>query len=513
MQFFLQLNSPLGPGFGPSLTLSTIPAGVVTPSVITLQQALNGIPITVPNNTTVVVITSTGDTSCIINFAVPTTTQDPCLNSGGTAVTLPTTCGIGVLNCTVLPPGFTTTTTTTSTPTTTTSSTTTSTSTSTTSTTTINPCATAICGVTYEGYGYLYNWYAIYGNGTLPIPSVVNGRNVGGIVNTNQPSPLPNTWVVPSDDDWTTLITYLGGQSIAGGKLKTTCSTPFGTNNGLWISPNAAATNEVNFAAVPGGYRLSNTGIFNLIGQNGIYWSSTEATANNAFYRDLYFSNGSVFRTNYGKAGGLSVRLVRPATVAEQALPDGATSISHPSILKPYIGNEIATLPGPTIKRNFYITVKINNQIWTAQNLIEETYNNGSLISEETNNSTWSTITTGRRCSYNNGSITANQGQIQLCGKADASICISSAGYSAANGTYTYVGQFNSRSQYTYNNGTDIFEITWYNSPTPQWTIFSNTAGMLYTSSQNVSNPYLVTNWVATNASYLPLPVINLGTC
>ena len=58
MQFFLQLNGPLGPGFGPILNLSTVPAGTVVPSTISTQDALNGIVITVPNNTTNVIITS-----------------------------------------------------------------------------------------------------------------------------------------------------------------------------------------------------------------------------------------------------------------------------------------------------------------------------------------------------------------------------------------------------------------------------------------------------------------------
>jgi hypothetical protein len=90
---------------------------------------------------------------------------------------------------------------------------------------------------------------------------------------------------------------------------------------------------------------------------------------------------------------------------------------------------------------------------------------------------------------------------------------VSSAGYSSANGTYTYTGQFNSRNQYIYNDGIDIYEITWYNLPTPQWTIFSNTVGMLYTSSDNVLTPNLVTTWVEEDLSYLPLPTVSSGSC
>lgn len=155
MQFFLQLNGPLGPGFGPILNLSTIPAGTVVPSTISTQDALNGIVITVPNNTTNVIITSALNPTCVINFAAPTTTQNPCLNTGGTATILPLNCSTGTLICTIVPPTTTTTSSTTTTttvapvpviPTTTsttsTSSTTSTTSTSTTTTTTApsGPC-------------------------------------------------------------------------------------------------------------------------------------------------------------------------------------------------------------------------------------------------------------------------------------------------------------------------------------------------------------------------------------
>jgi uncharacterized protein (TIGR02145 family) len=265
----------------------------------------------------------------------------------------------------------------------------------TTSTTTAAPCSQAICGLTYEGYGYLYNWF-ITQSSTLP----------GGLVNIYQPyTDERNQWTVPTDDDWTTLTTYLGGESVAGGKLKTTCTYPFDTNNGLWESPNTSATNEVNWAGVPGGNRYYN-GSFYAIGSNGLWWSSTEFNATSAWMRFLLYNLGVVYRLHYDKTYGFSVRLVRPATVAEQALPDGTTSNDNP-LLPHYIGNTRG-----------YITVKIGNQVWTAQNLVEEKYNDGSLIPEVTDNTAWASLTTGARCSYNNGAPLDN-GTVELCGTTD----------------------------------------------------------------------------------------------
>jgi uncharacterized protein (TIGR02145 family) len=110
---------------------------------------------------------------------------------------------------------------------------------------------------------------------------------------------------VPTDVEFTTLTTYLGGESVAGGKLKET-----GTAH--WHSPNTGATNESGFTALPGGIRY-NTGTFNLIGDWGGWWSSTEYDAYNAWDRSLYLSYGNVLRYSSGhnKNIGVSVRCLR----------------------------------------------------------------------------------------------------------------------------------------------------------------------------------------------------------
>lgn len=269
----------------------------------------------------------------------------------------------------------------------------------------LNPCAEAICGQTYEGYGYLYNWYAIFGANV----QTNGGRNYGGIVNTLQPySDERNQWRVPSDQDWTDLTTYLSGESVAGGKLKTICTSPFMINNGLWGSSNVGATNQVNWAGVPGGSRrLLDGSTFTAINSIGSYWSSNEQDINTARYNNLVGALASVFRDFSGgyKQDGKSLRLVRPATLLEQGLADGTTSNQNPS-LPHYIGNS-----------RTYITVKIGNQVWTAQNLIDDQYNNAVSIPEITDDAAWGSSTTGARCSYNNGTITPDQGQIELCGE------------------------------------------------------------------------------------------------
>lgn len=134
---------------------------------------------------------------------------------------------------------------------------------------------------TYKNtYGALYNWYAV---------------NTGNL--------CPTGWHVPSDAEWTILTNYLGGESIAGGKLK---------EAGLahWASPNTAATNETGFTALPGGYRGYN-GAFSTIGNYGLWWSSTEYTTSIAWGREMGYTNGNVTRFDYYKYYGFSIRCLK----------------------------------------------------------------------------------------------------------------------------------------------------------------------------------------------------------
>src|SRR5574344_137160 len=118
----------------------------------------------------------------------------------------------------------------------------------------------------YATYGVLYNWTAAM-NGEAS--STTNPSGIQGV--------CPAGWHLPSDAEWTELTDYLGGASVAGGKLKETGTTH-------WDSPNTGATNETGFTALPGGYR-TNLGFFNNIGYHGNWWSATESGATNAWTR------------------------------------------------------------------------------------------------------------------------------------------------------------------------------------------------------------------------------------
>ena len=113
----------------------------------------------------------------------------------------------------------------------------------------------------------------------------------------------PTGWHLPSDAEWTTLTTFLGGESVAGGKMKEAGYVH-------WASPNTGATNSSGFTALPGASR-SNTGNFASLTAFAYIWSSSQNDATNAWYRSLGYNHGGVNRYSYYKTYGFSARCIQ----------------------------------------------------------------------------------------------------------------------------------------------------------------------------------------------------------
>jgi uncharacterized protein (TIGR02145 family) len=130
-------------------------------------------------------------------------------------------------------------------------------------------------------YGLLYTWYAATDN-----------RKV-----------CPAGWHVPTDAEWTSLTEFLGGDSIAGGKLKESGTTHY-------LDPNIGATNESGFTAIPSGHRYV-WGAFESLGDGPVWWSATEYNFDNAWFRSLGHSNKGVRRDYYQKKDGMAIRCIK----------------------------------------------------------------------------------------------------------------------------------------------------------------------------------------------------------
>jgi len=147
----------------------------------------------------------------------------------------------------------------------------------------------------FRKYGLLYNWYAV---------------NTGKV--------CPAGWKVPSHEEWLKLEEFLGGEKIAGGKMKAVTGWKRGHVSG----------DDIGFKALPGGYRLNDDF---LEGFEGIWWTRTEADASyfqkvemNDAYKDLlsgniiyiwgrkiYYNSSELVTTLNQRENGFSVRCVR----------------------------------------------------------------------------------------------------------------------------------------------------------------------------------------------------------
>jgi uncharacterized protein (TIGR02145 family) len=207
-------------------------------------------------------------------------------------------------------------------------------------------------------YGYLYNWYA-----------ATDARNIA-----------PAGFHVPTDDEIKTMELYIGISALVindwnlrgtveGGKLKETGFTH-------WYSPNLGSTNEIGFNWKGSGFRNID-GRFMNIKNIGYLVSSDKYT------REIIYNRSDINRSHYFSAStyGYPLRFI-----ADSGTPTTVT------------GND----------GKIYSCVTIGTQTWTAENSNETKYRDGSLIPEVTDNTAWSALTTGGRCSYNN--VEANAG-------------------------------------------------------------------------------------------------------
>lgn len=132
----------------------------------------------------------------------------------------------------------------------------------------------------WDVFGALYNWYAV---------------NTGRLA--------PTGWHVPTAEEWITLINYLGGEEVAGGKLKET-----GTEH--WLSPNSAATNETTFTALGAGVRDN---VFMLMLEDNYIWTASRESDGYGLPLQVHlkFNHGAARLYSMQPYSGFVVRCVK----------------------------------------------------------------------------------------------------------------------------------------------------------------------------------------------------------
>jgi len=212
-------------------------------------------------------------------------------------------------------------------------------------------------------YGLLYNWNAAFGG-----------------------SPIANTgWHVPINDEFYTMIHFLDplgdrGINVAGALCK---------DVGLTYWNDALGTNTSRFTARGGGVRDA-SGTFLYIKDLTQFWISTSFDLPTVKSVAQIYSSADSFNvpqlghgsTTTSVLSGISVRLLKDSTT----LTNGQTGI--------YIGND----------GKVYDTICIGTQEWLTHNLVETKYQDGSAITNVTDATAWSGLSTGAWCYYNNDS-------------------------------------------------------------------------------------------------------------
>jgi len=202
-------------------------------------------------------------------------------------------------------------------------------------------------------YGLLYNWW-------------VASYNTGGA------SIAPIGWHIPTDTEWNTLATTLGGLSIAGASMKEA-----GTVN--WVAPNTGATNSSGFTALPIGDRDWMGGFGNQ-GYYATWWSSAEASPGNG--KDYHVE------LNYNYLGW---------TGQTPNMGAGLRAIKNDNVMSSV---EVVDYDG-----NVYTPIQIGSQIWTLENLVATHFSNGVAIPNLSDSTAWSTTTAFALSAYDNNWI------------------------------------------------------------------------------------------------------------
>jgi len=151
----------------------------------------------------------------------------------------------------------------------------------------------------FTEYGYYYNYLSANSNDLCPWG-----------------------WRVPNDSDWVILREYLGGQPVAGGKLKE-------TGTFYWTSPNSTATNETGYSAIGAGYFSNVAAIWSENGQ-AAFWSNTpDANINNAYSYFLNCNSASMDRNAISKKNGLNVRCIKEVCNIPLVSNAGPDQLNH----------------------------------------------------------------------------------------------------------------------------------------------------------------------------------------
>jgi uncharacterized protein (TIGR02145 family) len=295
-------------------------------------------------------------------------------------------------------------------------------------------------------YGKLYNFYA-----------VADSRNIA-----------PTGWHVPTNKEWSTLTTYLGGEAVAGSKLKE-------IGIGHWTAPNTEATNESGFTAIPGGRRYGE--LYEHLGVFALWWTSSQISIWNSYVRTLKNSDVLIEVTSSPPTFGLSVRCLKgellttptlttssisaitstTATGGGNVTSDGGASVtargvcwsttSNPTTANSFTtsasgtGSFVSGLTGLTANTTYYVRAYATNSLGTAYGN-EISFNTTSILTTPTITTNAVSAITATTAT-GNGNITSDGGASVtargVCWSTTTNPTISNSSSTNGSGTGSFV--------------------------------------------------------------------------
>ncbi|WP_073158769.1 fibrobacter succinogenes major paralogous domain-containing protein [Fibrobacter sp. UWH5] len=153
-----------------------------------------------------------------------------------------------------------------------------------------------------DKYGRLYTWSAVMDSAAQFSVNAGTKCGYGKTCTPNSPHRgiCPEGWHVPTNEEYSTLYTYIGGSSATGSLLKSTSG---------W-SNSGNGTDKYGFSVLPAGFRFGN-GVFDFGDYDAYLWSASEDDSDDAWYQDFYYGRDYALQYGGSKDSGRSLRCLK----------------------------------------------------------------------------------------------------------------------------------------------------------------------------------------------------------
>ena len=169
--------------------------------------------------------------------------------------------------------------------------------------------------------GNLYNWYVVN-----------NSKNV-----------CPTGYHVPSISEWEELITFLGGNAVAGGKLKE-------IGFAHWLDPNTGADNSSGFTLLPSGWRAHNNGFYESLSYMAYVWSSTSVDALSSSIILAGYDSPACYTSESHIRTGLPIRCLKDETSSLDEADNDQPILVYPNPANDLVNIHFSIFDNPTVK-------------------------------------------------------------------------------------------------------------------------------------------------------------------